>query len=315
MANPQLSTGAVWTAWRRLYPIYQNLARELVIDVEPCADLDANQDTPGADALVDAEKWFATMDGRIHAHHLRHFGQTSSLMTEQAISDLLIHSLNKPQPDEGDRDKIDFLLVQLIAMRLPPGIAESDFTLEAAAKLIEPAIGNVTPEASQFASELDRLNEEADFAKNLKAFFTSRILERSRELKLSSGHAFFRPIEMAAFARFGLRLRRRFFQLVQQDLNSILEGLRDLENRGVQIIDCRKAQFSAEEPIFRIRMICQSWRVMFQAEYSAGQPLCLLVDLKTAVEAVLAQTAKSSNERGAFKAVAASGTAANVAGQ
>jgi hypothetical protein len=31
---------------------------------------------------------------------------------------------------------------------------------------------------------------------------------------------------------------------------------------------------------------------MFQAEYSAGQPLCLLVDLKTAVEAALAQSGK-----------------------
>jgi len=39
-------------------------------------------------------------------------------------------------------------------------------------------------------------------------------------------------------------------------------------------------------------MICQSWRVMFQAEYSSGQPLCLLVDLKTAVELALAQHSK-----------------------
>jgi hypothetical protein len=314
MASPQLGTAAVWTAWRRLYPIYQNLARELVIDVEPCVDLDANQETPAADALVQAAKWFATMDGRIHAHHLRHFAQTSPLMTEEAISDLLIHSLNKAQRTESDRDKIDFLLVQLVAMRMPPGSGESDFTLDSTAKLLEPVIGGVTG-APEFTADLDQLVAEGNRAKTLNLFFTSRILERSREIKLSSGGAFFQPMAMAAFARFGLRLRRRFFELIQQDLNAILEGLRDLESRGVQIIDCRKAQFSAEEPIVRIRMICQSWRVMFQAEYSAGQPLCLLVDLKTAVEATLAQTAKSLPDREPIKTAAASGAAGRTARQ
>ena len=315
MASPQLSTAAVWTAWRRLYPVYQNLARELVIDVAPCVDLDANQESPAAEALVETAKWFATMDGRIHTHHLRHFAQTSSLMTEEAISDLLIHSLNKAQRTESDRDKIDFLLVQLVAMRMPPGSGGSDFTLDSTAKLLEPVIGAVTSAPPEFASDLDELVAESDRAENLNLFFTSRILERSREIKLSSGDAFFQPIAMAVFAHFGLRLRRRFFQLMQHDLNATLEGLRDLETRGVQSIDCRKAQFSAEEPIVRIRMICQSWRVMFQAEYSAGQPLCLLVDLKTAVEAALAQTTKSLGEPGPLQTAAASGAAGNTARQ
>jgi len=35
--------------------------------------------------------------------------------------------------------------------------------------------------------------------------------------------------------------------------------------RGVTTIDCRRAQFSAEEPTARLRMICQSWKVMFHA--------------------------------------------------
>jgi len=37
----------------------------------------------------------------------------------------------------------------------------------------------------------------------------------------------------------------------------------------------------------RLRMICQSWKVMFQAEYSSGQPLRMLVDLRAAVEYAL----------------------------
>jgi hypothetical protein len=74
----------------------------------------------------------------------------------------------------------------------------------------------------------------------------------------------------------------------------------------VATLDCRKAQFSAEEPITRLRMICQSWKVMFQAEYSAGQPLCILVDLRTAVEAALKQ------EPDAVKAKAAAASAGSA---
>jgi hypothetical protein len=53
---------------------------------------------------------------------------------------------------------------------------------------------------------------------------------------------------------------------------------------AVSSIDCRRAQFSAAEPISRLRMICQSWKVMFHAEYSSGQPLRMLVDLRAAVD-------------------------------
>jgi hypothetical protein len=84
------------------------------------------------------------------------------------------------------------------------------------------------------------------------------------------------------------------------DLNAIQDGLRELERRGVTTIDCRRAQFSAEEPTGRLRMICQSWKVMFHAEYSSGQPLRMLVDLRAAVDDAL--------QNGAHKnAAAASG--------
>jgi hypothetical protein len=86
-----------------------------------------------------------------------------------------------------------------------------------------------------------------------------------------------------------------------------------LEAQGVETIDCRRAQFSEQEPILRLRMICQSWKVLFQAEYSSGQPLRMLVDLRASVDQALgtetpdAQPASSSPERPvAEKAAAAS---------
>jgi hypothetical protein len=82
--------------------------------------------------------------------------------------------------------------------------------------------------------------------------------------------------------------------------------LRELERRGVHTIDCRRAQFSAEEPTGRLRMICQSWKVMFHAEYSSGQPLRMLVDLRAAVDDAL-QNGASKNPRAASATAAKSG--------
>jgi hypothetical protein len=59
-------------------------------------------------------------------------------------------------------------------------------------------------------------------------------------------------------------------------------------------MDCRRAQFSADETTSRLRMICQSWKVMFHAEYSSGQPLRMLVDLRAAVDDALKGGAKKA---------------------
>jgi hypothetical protein len=77
-----------------------------------------------------------------------------------------------------------------------------------------------------------------------------------------------------------------------------------LERRGVETLDCRRAQFSAEEPIARLRMICQSWKVMFHAEYSSGQPLRMLVDLRAAVDNAVS---KNSSEPAPRARAAAAG--------
>jgi len=95
------------------------------------------------------------------------------------------------------------------------------------------------------------------------------------------------------------------------DLNSILDGLGELEEKGVESIDCRRAQFSAQEPIIRLRMICQSWKVMFQAEYSSGQPLRMLVDLRAAVDEALGRGAvKKGNKKSETPAPPASAPSA-----
>jgi hypothetical protein len=131
------------------------------------------------------------------------------------------------------------------------------------------------------------------------------ILDQGRKLKVGAAQNYFLPAAMVAFARFSFLMRRVFFRLMHDDLNAILDGLRDLEHRGLETVDCRRAQFSRQEPIVRLRMICQSWKVMFHAEYSSGQPLKMLVDLRAAVEEALSSSGGTGKPARAQAAAAA----------
>ena len=94
------------------------------------------------------------------------------------------------------------------------------------------------------------------------------------------------------------------------DLILLNDGLNELEDKGVQTLDCRRAQFSAEEPLSRLRMICQSWKVMFQAEYSSGQPLRMLVDLRASIEYALGRGTPAASGKANAAAAAQSATKA-----
>ena len=293
------SPADVWANLSRLYPIYSALAREAAIESEPCLELEEAIKVPSAETITEAEKWFAAMDERIQIQHLRQFVQTSPLVNEAVLRELLVHNLNKQPRNEQDRDKVDFLLVQFFSEQAASDLGANDLSLGDVAKGFESVLGPVEITEPESLSSLNGLLREAEESKTLNSLFTARVIERGRQIKQSCGDKFFEPLTMVAFARFGFLMRRIFFRLMHQDLNAILDGLRELEARGLSTLDCRKAQFSAEEPISRLRMICQSWKVMFHAEYSAGQPLCILVDLRTAVEAALRQGS------GATKAMAA----------
>jgi hypothetical protein len=69
-------------------------------------------------------------------------------------------------------------------------------------------------------------------------------------------------------------------------------------------LDGRGAELSGVEPVGRLRMICQSWKAMFQAEYSFGQPLRMLVDLRAAVDAALADSGEVAGQATAIEATA-----------
>ncbi|MGH9513371.1 MAG: hypothetical protein ACRD2U_14665 [Terriglobales bacterium] len=286
---------AEWRVAHLIYPLYRALARECIIDVFPCAQLENEIDPRAEGSLAPVRDWFVKMDELVQVHQLRHFLQTTTLAGDEALQGLILHHLRKQERNESDRNKIDFLLVQYFSLCVSPRLRDSEIDLSHVAQILEPVLGQFDAEASEWLAPLDALTAKSGSCRTLKELFTSRIIEQGRKLKDAAGDKYFLPAAMAAFTRFGFLLRRSFFRLMHQDLNAILDGLRELEARGVEGLDCRRAQFSAFEPMARLRMICQSWKVMFHAEYSAGQPLCLLVDLRTVVEAALAKSQSKAN--------------------
>jgi hypothetical protein len=296
------------TQWRtalRLYPIYFELAREFAIDVKTFADLEAGVDTPGKETVEQANRWLEEMDQLIQVHQLRQFLQTSSLVNQEGLVSLLQHFLAKTAKTDAIRDKIDFLLVQYFSQLAPSGVNDAEVDLAFVAQSLEPVLGPVELKAPVWLNALDRVLESAKRCRSLDELLHGGVLEQGRKAKNQAGELFYLPVALVAFTRFGYLMRRSFFRLMLGDLNTILDGLTELEDKGVETIDCRRAQFSAQEPIIRLRMICQSWKVMFQAEYSSGSPLRMLVDLRASVEYALGRgKASEAEEKAGVKAEA-----------
>ncbi len=283
--KPAPDFAALWSSALKLHPIYLELAREFVIDAPPCASLEVQDDAPDQEAIEQAQQWLHGMDDRIQVHQLRQFLQTSSLVDSEGLIALIQHLLAKTPRVDSARDKIDFLLVQYFSQNTE--LTDDQADLAHVADGLESVLGSVELKTPVWLNALDRALDAARKCKSLDELLHGGVLEQGRKAKAQAGELFYMPVALVAFTRFGYLMRRVFFRLMHTDLNNILDGLTELEEKGVDTIDCRRAQFSAQEPIIRLRMICQSWKVMFQAEYSSGQPLRMLVDLRASVGAAL----------------------------
>ena len=303
--SPAPDYAALWSSAVRLHPIYSELAREFVIDAPALAALEGPRDSPERETVEQAQQWLRDMDERIQVHQLRQFLQTSSLVDNDGLIAMAQHFLGKTAHTDASRDKIDFLLVQYFSQIAPTELDDNWADVAYVAEALEPVLGKVELKAPVWLNALDRVLEAARRCRSLDELLHGGVLEQGRKAKAQAGDLFYMPIALVAFTRFGYLMRRMFFRLMLTDLNNILDGLAELEEKGVETIDCRRAQFSAQEPIVRLRMICQSWKVMFQAEYSFGQPLRMMVDLLASVDAALVRGSEAEGAEKAAEATAA----------
>ncbi len=300
MTSPQSDStmpdlAAVWSTARRLYPIYTELAREFTIDLPLCPAMDG-AGLPSPEVVEQAQEWLNAVDERLQVHQLRQFLQTSSVIEPAGLVDLVQHFLSKTNRSDGMRDKIDFLLVQYFSQNAPTDLDDDSADMAYVAAGLEAVLAKVEVKTPVWLNAVDRVLDSARRCRSLDELLHGGVLEQGRKAKAQAGDLFYLPVALVAFTRFGYLMRRVFFRLMHADLNKILDGLTELAEKGVETIDCRRAQFSAQEPILRLRMICQSWKVMFQAEYSSGQPLRMLVDLRASVDAALGNGVASKGE-------------------
>jgi hypothetical protein len=265
---------------------------------------------PDRETVEHAQQWLRQMDDRIQVHQLRQFLQTSSLVDREGLVVMLRHFLAQVAHTDSARDKIDFLLVQYFSQGAPTELDDNGADIAYVAEGLEPVLGKVELKAPVWLNTLDRVLDAARRCRSLDELLHGGVLEQGRKAKAQAGDLFYLPVALVAFTRFGYLMRRVFFRLMLTDLNNILDGLTELAENGVETIDCRRAQFSAQEPIVRLRMICQSWKVMFQAEYSSGQPLRMLVDLRASVDAALGRGVDAEGGEKAAARAAAAGTSA-----
>jgi len=283
---------AQWHSLRQVHSLYTNLAREFALDMPACG-ISLELDPPTQEAADSLRRWLVEVDRLVPVHYLRQYLQTSSSTDGDGLQALLKYCLAKTERGAADRDKIDFLLVQYASQQTTaqPG---AEVSREQVAGILEAMLGADSKASSEF-KKLDELVLAAGKCKSLKQLLESNVLRSGREFKDSLGAGYYAPAALVAFTGFNLSLRRTFFRLMHEDLSVLLEGLRKLEAQGVTTLDCRRAEFSGDEPISRLRTVCQSWRVLFQAEYSSGQPLRMLVDLREIVESALTGTKTASS--------------------
>jgi hypothetical protein len=312
MTAPSKQTPAQeWQSMRLIRLFYVRLAREFALNAPPCEELDAALEVPSKEEMSAGRQWFQKMDGLIQVHQLRQFLQTTTGVNEETLVAMAQHYIRKPVHNEFDRDKVDFLLVQLLTQTSPSRIEESDVNLGFVAGGLQEVLGTFTPNSPEWLKPMEGLINTAQGCESLNALFSSGVLEAGRKIKSDAAERYFQPPPLIAFTRFNFLLRRTFFRLMHGDINAILDGLRELESRGIVTIDGTAAQFSSEESISQVRMICQSWKVMFQAEYSSGHPLRVLADLRSIVEAALGSSAPvKPTVKPALKAKAAAASAA-----
>jgi hypothetical protein len=210
-----------------------------------------------------------------------------------------------PRSPRATATKPTFLLVQYFSLCAPSGLEDADVDLDYVAQVLEPVLGPQQPKLPAWLSSLETIMQSAARLPRLSELLHSGVARAGAQtqdaergpLFRARGHGGLCPIQLHdpadIFPPHARRSQRHPGWLARTRAPRRLT------------VDCRRAQFSAEEPIARLRMICQSWKVMFHAEYSSGQPLRMLVDLRAAVDDALQNG--SARAPLAARAAAASG--------
>ncbi len=278
---------AQWRAARRIYPIYAALARQFELG-PACKELAYPVDRSEPEVIAAVWKWFNDMDAKVQVHQLRQVLQTSHHVNEENLHALLTRHMDKDPKARGDRDKIDFLLVQYLAHQAPIDFHQRPVTLDEVAQVLEPVIGEVGAHAPDWLKPVNEALQQMEDCLTLGEFLDSGILARVRKIKDDAGDMFYGSIALLTFTRFNFSVRGTFVHLIQEDTKSIRRAIAALEGMGIKQIDASAAGLATKEDLEQLKQICNEWKKHFRAEYAAGAPLRQIAATRAVVEAALA---------------------------
>ena len=280
----------LWRMIRHLYPVYATISEWYQLAPPPAEAL-SQMEQGNNDSLFQIAAWVDEIDAATQPQHLR------SVLQEQGIgcSDLslqmwLQHFLSKPNKTAGDRDKVDFLLVQYLCLNLPPSMQEGRVNRAAIGAVLEPVIGSVCDELPPAASELNELIGITERCRCLADIERSGIISRGRELKLGAGDQYFAPVFLLAFTHFNAVVRRECQRLMNSDLKFIGESIDRLERQGITHIDCTAANWSNHEPLAVLKNKWATWEL----ENRDGNFFASLIGFRTAVEEAVSRSVELS---------------------
>ncbi len=269
---------------RHLHTFYVALNRRFAL--APAAPELPRQPDSGDTADVErVEEWFGQVDGRAEAYQLRELLQTGFQLDGAGLAALVARHLRATATSDAHRDKLDFLLVQLLAQEIPPDTQDANHTGVAA--VLQPILGD--SRNFQWMDHLDGCVRQVSVCRSLREFMDLRLFDRGRELKMTAGPVYFTAPAMLAFTRFNFLVRRGFIRLLLADLKDIRDALVQLESAGVTVLDASSAGLSNSEPLKSIARLCKQWERPFQGKHSEQDWIYRVIEMRALVTAAASE--------------------------
>jgi len=281
---------ARWTEARLVYPIYAALATQFNFAPLPYPPGELPPARPTRAAYDRDLAWLRAIDEKVLAYQIRQLPSEVLNASEESLRALVQRQLRAPEKTRADRDKIDFLLVQYFAMCAPEELYHKDISLEDVARVLQPVLAGAEATPLEWCQPLEEILAGVAECQSLRDMMEGGLLEQGRLVKDSAGHMFYDPAALVAFCRFNFLLRRAFIRMPHADLSAMRKAIQSLEAIGVRTVDCRRAGFSAAEPIANLRRFCEGWRLPFHQDYadnSVTRALEQLMGLRADLEEAL----------------------------
>jgi hypothetical protein len=282
---------AKWNEGRNAYPIYAALALQCQLSSLPFAEGQLPPVNRSVDGMAQDLRWLDELDDKIRAVDLRQLLPDTLNTSEVSLRAFVQRQLRKPEKNDQDRDKLDFLLVRYFALCAPESLYHEEIRLSDVARVLQPVLQEEDSTPLEWCEPLDQLLQSAAKCRSLRDLMERGLIETVRIIKETAGGAFYDPAALTAFCRFNFLLRRSFILLLHGDKRAVLDAITQLENLGYKTLDGRRSGFSAAEPLKQIRQYAESWRQPIQKDYSelsVGRDferlLALRADLEEALE-------------------------------